>query len=342
MRRTGAIEVLIAEKSPRVRRLLAELLGEAADIRVVGSADNGRDTVELTRALKPELVIIGLSLAAVSAEEAIEEIMAEAATPLLVTAPSLDSRATACLRLGALEVLETGVEGAPPEAEFRERLLEKVRLLSCIRVIRRPRRRGHAAGAVPRDAEPPCPKVLAIGSSTGGPKGVMTLLKSLPAGFPASVFVVQHLAEGFTSSFASWLDRECALPVKVAVDGARYAPGEVVVARGGSHLTLCDGRIRLTDSPPVNCCRPSIDVFFTSLLQEQGGRSVGVLLSGMGKDGAQGLLQLKELGATTIVQDRRSCAIFGMPRAAIELGAVCRVLPVEGIPQEICRIFGCR
>lgn len=182
--------------------------------------------------------------------------------------------------------------------------------------------------------------VLAIGASTGGPRGVLSVLKSLPARFPAAVFVVQHLAEGFAEGFASWLERECAISVKLAVDGARYRAGEAVVAPGGSHLTVADGWIRLTNAPPINCCRPSIDAFFHSLARERCGKVVGLLLSGMGKDGARGLLSLKERGAATMVQDQRSCAIFGMPKAAIELGAANQVLPLERIPAAIADLFG--
>jgi two-component system chemotaxis response regulator CheB len=154
--------------------------------------------------------------------------------------------------------------------------------------------------------------------------------------------VVQHIAHGFAEGFASWLDRECAIPVRLAVDGAKYRTGEAIVAPDGSHLTVCEGRIRLTGALPVNCCRPSIDVFFNSLAQAPCDQVVSLLLTGMGKDGARGLLQIKERGGTTLVQDEVSCAVFGMPKAAINLQAVNRVLPLEGMPAAISRLFGVR
>ena len=235
-----------------------------------------------------------------------------------------------------------------PEAldDFAGRFIETIRLLSGIRVIRRPlrtpRREPSIQAGAGAPASNPAPNLLAIGASTGGPKAVMSVLKSLPADFPATVFVVQHIAEGFAAGFANWLDRECVIPVRLARDGDSYGPGEVLVAPCGSHMTLRDGRVSLTSGLPVNCCRPSIDVFFASLAQGPCDQVVGVLLSGMGKDGAQGLLRIKTLGGTTLVQDEPSCAVFGMPKAALHLDAVNEVLPIDAMPAAISKLFAPR
>ena len=339
------IKILLADDSLVVRQVLTDILHETGDIRVIGCACNGRDAVDLTRGLKPDLVIMDLIMPVMDGLEAIGEIMAATPTPVLVLSAALEATQVDCafnaIKRGALDVMEKPAIDMPWALEdFGRRLVEKVRLLAGIRVIRHPRRRGLRMEEI--GVSGPSPNILAIGASTGGPKAVMTLLKSLPADFLGAVFIVQHIADGFVDGFASWLDRECAIPVKLAVDGARYLPGEAVVAPGCSHMTVSDGRIRLSNDAPVNCCRPSIDVLFNSLAQEPCDQVVSLLLTGMGKDGAQGLFRIKERGGMTLVQDEGSCAVFGMPKAAINLHAANQVLPLESMPAVISKLFAAR
>ncbi|MBJ6723976.1 CheB methylesterase domain-containing protein [Geomesophilobacter sediminis] len=190
-----------------------------------------------------------------------------------------------------------------------------------------------------RPGAPAVPSILAIGASTGGPKAVMSILKALPDSFGGAIIVVQHIADGCDLGFAQWLDRECRIPVRLAEDGAALRRGEVLVAPNGYHLRLDFGVVRLEPGAPVNCCRPSIDVFLESLAEEPCRHVVGVLLTGMGKDGARGMAALREKGGVTIVQDQQSCAIFGMPKAAIQLGAAQQVLPLPEIPGTLLRLF---
>lgn len=338
------IRILLADDAMLVRHLLKDLLHEQADLLVVGEACNGRDAVDLTVGLKPDLVIMDIVMPVMDGLEAIEEIMTLSPTPVLVLSAAIEAtevdRAFSAIKRGALDVMEKPEIGSPGALEsFAQRLVEKVRLLSGIRVIRHPRRKTRTAPLQQRPSVGPGPTMLVIGASTGGPKAVMKLLKALPADFPGAVFVVQHIAPGFAPGFATWLDRECALPVALAEEGGSCLPGEVVVAPDGRHMTLAEGRIRLTGDPPVNCCRPSIDVFFASLAAERCDQVVGVLMTGMGKDGAQGLLQIKEAGGTTLVQDESSCAVFGMPKAAITLEAVDRIVPLDDLPEAIGKLF---
>jgi two-component system, chemotaxis family, protein-glutamate methylesterase/glutaminase len=339
------IKILVADDSFLVRQVLTDILQQAPDLEVAGWACNGREAVDLTLSLKPQLVIMDLLMPVMDGLSAIEEIMTSAPTPVLVLSAALDdsevSHAFTAIKRGALDVMEKpAVDDSWALEEFGARLIEKVRLLSGIRVIRHPKRSLRCPGAAEiATTFGAHPRILAIGASTGGPKAVMTLLKSLPAGFPATIFVVQHIADGFAAGFASWLDRECAIPVRLAVDGARYAPGEAVIAPDACHLTVTDGRIRLIQTPPVNCCRPSIDVFFSSLAQEPCDQVVSVLLTGMGRDGAHGMLQIKERGGTTLVQDESSCAVFGMPREAIRLKAVDQVLAIDCMSAAILKLF---
>jgi two-component system, chemotaxis family, protein-glutamate methylesterase/glutaminase len=342
-----AIRILVADDSTLVRQVLTDMLQQTPDLEVVGCACNGWDAVDQTLTLKPDLVIMDLVMPVMDGLLAIEEIMALAPTPVLVLSAAVDSsevtRAFNAIKRGALDVMEKPAVDTPGALQqFSLQLQEKVRLLAGIRVIRHPRRRPRPAPREEIRVQAASPTVLAIGASTGGPKAVMSLLKPLPADFPATVFVVQHIADGFAAGFATWLDRECAISVRLAVDGAKYGPGEVVVAPGASHMTVCDGRIKLTHAPPVNCCRPSIDVFFDSLAQGPCDQVVSLLLTGMGKDGAQGLRHIKERGGTTLVQDEPSCAVFGMPREAIKLNAVDQVLPLESMPAAILKLFAVR
>ncbi|HBA86737.1 MAG TPA: chemotaxis response regulator protein-glutamate methylesterase [Geobacter sp.] len=336
--------ILLADDAMLVRQLLKDLLLEQADFSIAGEACNGREAVDLTVGLKPDLVIMDIVMPVMDGLEAIEEIMALSPTPVLVLSAAIEAsevdRAFLAIKRGALDVMEKPEIGAPGALEdFARRLVEKVRLLSGIRVIRHPRRKLRPPAPVEIASGGPGPTLLAIGASTGGPKAVMKLLKALPPHFPGSVFVVQHIAPGFAAGFATWLNRECALPVLIAAEGSRCLPGEVMVAPDGSHMTLVEGRIRLVGAPPVNCCRPSIDVFFNSLAQERCERVVGLLMTGMGKDGAQGLLHIRESGGTTMVQDESSCAVFGMPKVAIGLNAVDRVVPLDDLPDAIGKLF---
>jgi two-component system chemotaxis response regulator CheB len=337
--------IVLADDSLLARELLRDMLHERDDITVVAEACDGQQAVELTLSLKPDLVVMDLLMPVLDGLDAIEEIMALSPTPVLVLSAAVEAsevdRAFAAIKRGALDVMEKpGIKDEAEREKFGERLREKVRFLSGIRVIRHPRRKLRAPENFPAPAAGPPPDILAIGASTGGPKAVMRVLKALPAGFPGAVFVVQHIAHGFAGGFANWLDRECALPVRLAREGAVFLPGEALVAPDGCHLTVEDGVIRLTDAPPVNCCRPSIDVFFSSLARRRCDQVVAVLLTGMGRDGAQGMLQIKGAGGTTIVQDEPSCAVFGMPKAAIALDAADQVVPLDLIPAALGELFG--
>ena len=338
------IRILLADDSFLARQLLKDMLLEHEDLVIAGEACNGREAADLTLSLKPDLVIMDLVMPSMDGLEAIEEIMAGTPTPVLVLSAAVDEpevdRAFNAIKRGALDVMEKPQLGTPGALEdFAKRLAEKVRLLAGIRVIHHYRRKPRPLSRLEIRPKGPGPNLLAVGASTGGPKAVMSLLRTLPADFPGTVFVVQHIAEGFARGFASWLNRECALSVRLAVDSDRYLPGEALIAPDGRHMTVADGRVRLSDAPPVNCCRPSIDVFFNSLALERCDQTVGVLLTGMGRDGAQGMLRIKEAGGTTLVQDESSCAVFGMPKAAINLDAADQVVPLDQIPAAILKLF---
>jgi two-component system chemotaxis response regulator CheB len=259
------------------------------------------------------------------------------------TDPTDSRSAFSAIRLGALDVMAKPA-GVTTEAftQLAELLIAKVRSLSRIRVMHHFRSQRRPAVPEPAPVAPAGKRrILAIGASTGGPKSVLQLLKELPAELAAAVLIVQHIADGFAAGFAEWLDREVPLPVALAREGERPQLGRVLVAPNGAHLTIDgDGRVALRQTPPLNCCRPAVDALFLSLADAQLGReAVGVLLTGMGTDGAAGLQALHRRGAFTIAQDEASCAVFGMPKAAIDRGAVDQVLPLTGIAKAVRPLF---
>lgn len=336
------IKIILADDSFLVRAVLRDALGCVNDITVIGEATNGAEAVAMAQNLRPDLIIMDILMPVMDGLEATEAIMARCPTPILILSATLDEKdvrlAFTAIKKGALDVMGKPSGVNQENREFIERLVEKIRLLARIRVIHHPNR-------IRSLRPPPVPKpdgkrsILAIGASTGGPKAVMSIVKALPADFSASVFIVQHISSGFARGFAQWLNLESSMPVRLAETGPLPRGGEVLVAPNDRHMTLDGDRLLLTDSPPVNSCKPSIDVFFSSLATEKGSQSVGVLLTGMGRDGAQGLAMLHEKGSATIVQDEKSCVVFGMPKAAISLNAADEILPLAEIPAAISRIF---
>jgi two-component system chemotaxis response regulator CheB len=179
---------------------------------------------------------------------------------------------------------------------------------------------------------------VVIGASLGGPRALATLLKALPPAFPAPIAIVQHIADGFTEGLAGWLQLESKLQVREARDGDALVAGRALLAPSGAHLLVEEGRVRLSDAAPVDTFKPSVTPLFASAAASHGARACGVLLTGMGRDGAEGLKAMKDAGAQTLAQDEATSAVFGMPKAAIDLGAVGRVLALEDIPRALVEL----
>ncbi|NJD91868.1 MAG: chemotaxis-specific protein-glutamate methyltransferase CheB [Geobacter sp.] len=337
------IRVLLADDSILVRAVLRDTLDASGDITVVGEATNGVEAASLTELLKPDIIIMDIMMPVMGGLEATELIMSRFPTPILILSSTVDERdvklAFSAIKKGALDVMgkpAAAVSAVNPE--FVVKLLDKVRMLSRIRVIHHIQRtRGPEPIAVPRPAANR--SILAIGASTGGPKAVMSIIKTLPKDFKSAVFIVQHISSGFAKGFAHWLDLESAINVRLAETGDKPVCGTALVAPTDCQMLFENGAVKIVDAPAVNSCRPSIDVFFSSLAAEKGDESVGVLLTGMGKDGAQGLAHLRDQGALTIAQDEKSCAVFGMPKAAIALNAAERILALDAIPDVLLHTF---
>jgi len=331
---SGRVKVLVADDSAVFRELLCRLLQEDPEFEVVATAADGDAAAAAVKAFLPDVVTIDLHMPDADGYSGIARIMAETPRPILVLAGSpSESASFKALSLGALDVM--GKPGPREDlAAYGAQLRGRLRLLSGVKVIR------HLRGlkAAPRAAARPGlgkKELVVIGASLGGPRALLQILRNLPADLPVPVAVVQHIADGFTDGLAGWLDQEAPLEVRTAADRDVLRPGRVLVAPSGRHLVMADGYVRLSDDPPVDTFRPSVNMLFTSAAGVYGPRCCGVLLTGMGRDGADGLLALKRAGGFTLAQDEASSAVFGMARAAIEAGAVDRVLPLDEIARAV-------
>jgi two-component system chemotaxis response regulator CheB len=274
--------------------------------------------------------------------EVTEQVMAHFPTPILIVSASTNRgelfRTYEALAAGAVDVLEKPL-GDEADGVWERQLVAAVRIVARVQVITHPRARlGRLgrAGAWKTAAPTAARSLLAIGASTGGPGAVLTVLRGLPHGFPLLTVVVIHIGAPFATALADWLAAETGHPVRPASDGERLpGPGQVLLAPADLHLSIDGGRLRLSDGPPRHSCRPSVDVLFESVAAELGNRAIGCLLTGMGRDGADGLLAMRRAGGATIAQDEASSVVFGMPREAIRLGAAEQVLPLDGIAAAV-------
>jgi two-component system chemotaxis response regulator CheB len=333
------VRVLVADDSATVRARIIAALERAPDMEVVGEAADGREAIELCLSRRPDVITLDMMMPAMTGLQATEYIMAYAPTPIVIVSASTNRgglfRTYDALAAGAIEVIEKPRPDESPEA-WDDMLAATVRMASRIRVITHPKGRLRRLKAgLPEPGAPtvasssPVPsreRVVAIGASTGGPAAVVELLGALPPDYPHVILLVLHLSAVFSSAFAEWLARESPLSVYPAGDGEPLPRTGVVLAPADQHMVLAGSRIRLTDDPPRHSCRPSVDLLFASVATEIGTRAVGVLLTGMGKDGAEGLLAIRRAGGSTIAQDQASSAVYGMPREAVALGAAEHIL----------------
>ncbi|WP_250035174.1 chemotaxis-specific protein-glutamate methyltransferase CheB [Paractinoplanes maris] len=352
------IRVLLVEDSATMRHHLRESLAADPELQVVGEAADGGEAVAMVARLRPDVVTMDMMLPTMTGLVATEHIMAEHPTPILVVS-SADRRELFstynALAAGAVDVLEKP-RGDETDADWGRRLRAAVRLVSRIRVITHPRARLDGRGRpgaeppaspapVPALAQPPLTDTLravALGASTGGPGALTELLRALPAGFLPPVLCVQHIAasEPFAVAFSDWLAGQTGRDVSYARDRTPVGAltGRVVLAPPDRHLLVRDGMLRVSDAPPRHSCRPSVDVLFESVAAEYGPTAAGCLLTGMGRDGAHGLLTMRSRGAVTFAQDEASCVVYGMPREAALIGAAAYILPPARIAARLVEL----
>ncbi len=343
------VRVLIVEDSPTLRLLLKTILESDPEIQVIGMAASGEEGVRQALALKPDIITMDIHLPGMDGFEATRRIMEQRPTPIVIVSSSVDRNEVMvtfnAIQAGALEVLEKPTSTNHPDyAALRERLITSVKLMSEVKVIRRYRSpmagRGQP-GPVGRAARSYA--LVAIGASTGGPAALNALFKELPADFPLPIVVVQHMTIGFTAGLAAWLQLESRLPVKIAEEGESLRAGTIYLAPDDTHIEFrYRGVIGLSKAPVISHVRPSATVLFESVARVYGAEAIGILLTGMGDDGARGLKAMRERGAATIAQDEATSAVYGMPKVAAEIGAAEQILPLNQIVGAVLTLIGVR
>jgi two-component system chemotaxis response regulator CheB len=347
--------VLVVEDSLTVRQRLIEVLEADPDLAVVGEAAEGQRAVELCSRLRPDVITLDMLLSGMDGLEATEQIMAYCPTPILIVSSSTNRgdlfKTYDALAAGAVDVMEK-----PPGDAFDKswdyRFVSTVKVVARIKVITHLRAKLRTRGTTSAIAaaslqqstgrlrQPVC---VAIGASTGGPAALREILGGLSASFPLPILLVMHIGYPFGTALAEWLDAQSPLRVACAVNGEPLPPREqakVIMAPPNRHLVLRDGRLWLTADPERHSCRPSVDVLFASVAHTLGGSAIACLLTGMGRDGAEGLLAVQRAGGLTLAQDEATSVVFGMPREAIRLGAARQVLPLSEIAPTLLALAG--
>ena len=345
------IKVLVVEDSPAVRELLLYILSSDTDIHVVGTAHDGEEAIEAVMRKKPNVITMDINMPKMNGFEATRRIMEVAPTPIVIVSGGQGTETVAttfrAVEAGALAVAQRPMGiGHPDHEATAKEFIQTVKLMSEVKVVRRWARPTERRRADPQKEEgiPSTPsgvdfkripakiKLIAIGASTGGPLVLQTILSRLPHDFSVPVLIVQHMAEGFTQGFVEWLDQTSDLSVHLAAHGDSLLSGHVYVSPDGVQMKVEIGRkISLVKDGPENGHRPSVSYLFRSVAKVFGENAVGVLLTGMGKDGAEELKVMREKGAITIVQDKESCVVYGMPGEAIKLDAATYVLSPDTI-----------
>ncbi|MEJ7729420.1 MAG: chemotaxis-specific protein-glutamate methyltransferase CheB [Polyangiaceae bacterium] len=357
------VRVLVAEDSLTVRRRICEVLEADGRFDIVGEAEDGKRAIDLCRGLRPDVITMDMVMPLMSGLSATELIMAHCPTPILVVSGSENRgelfKTYDALAAGAVDVLEKPGGDETPGV-WEQHLCSAVGMVARIKVIT------HLRGriAVAEESRPPGPsaeaaraptsprvaggqvsvarRVLCIGASTGGPGAVATVLTSMSAPLPVPVLLVLHIDEPFGRALAQWLDAQTGHRVRYPTPGERLADaaGTVLMAPPGRHMAVRGGRVLLDDDAPRHSCKPSVDVLFESVAGAVGPGAVGCLLTGMGKDGALGMLALDRRGAATVAQDEATSVVYGMPREAVILGAAQRVLPLHHIGAALAALVG--
>jgi len=352
------VKVLLVEDSPVVLAILKKILVAASEIEVVGTASNGQEALEKIPDLQPTVICTDLHMRKMDGLEFTQQVMAKHPMPILVISSSVRESDTSTifqlLQAGAVDVFPKPAMGMPADYDrIKQELITKIKVLSGVSVFTKPLKRpilsttaqplvrGRISGS--QIGLKSSIRMVAVGASTGGPQALQKLFSQLPSHFPVPVICTQHISEGFLHGLVSWLATECQVEVKIAQDGEIPSPGTIYFAPEKCHLELnALGKFTLNQATGVvdgHC--PSVTVMFKSAAQFYGKGMMGILLTGMGKDGATGMQAIAQAGGMTIAQDEASSIVFGMPKEAIALGAVQHILPIQSIaPFLLSRVFG--
>lgn len=334
------IRVLIADDSATAQQAIANTLKKDPVIEIVGFAANGKEAVDMTAQLRPDIITMDIQMPVLDGLEATEQIMAFYPTPVAIVTASLSHKGPdfvfQALDAGAIEVI------AKPAllSDFGKEFVEKIKILASVPVITHlsGRRKARKQKSTLKVSDIRTDKIIGIVASTGGPDALRRILSTLPADFPACIIIVQHIGKGFEHDLIGWLRAFSRLPIIKAEHKTMIEKGVVYFAPSGFHTVLAKNKIiELNEDPPVWGHRPSGDVLLTSLAAIYNNHSIGVILTGMGRDGADGMKMINDSGGKTIAQDENSSLIFGMPKVAIENNAVDIIVPIDQIAEEIIK-----
>lgn len=330
------IKVLIVDDSIVMRRIITDLLSEDPEIDVVGTARNGLEAIERIKVLAPDVVTMDIEMPVMDGLAALQHIMAETPMPVVMLS-SMDKRQAditlKSLEFGAVDFISKTSGSLSLDLEkTRDLIIEKIKAAAVAKLELRPPVRSIEPTHMPNLSGE---WIIVIGSSTGGPKALPEVLSRLPRNLPAAVMIVQHMPEGFTRSFAERLNWISLLEVKEGEEGEEIRNGIVYLAPGNKHMTVKGNTIHLDDGPKVNYVRPAVDVLMGSIAPIYGPRAIGVILTGMGSDGGEGMKLIKKNGGKTIVQSEATCVVYGMPKAVIERDAADRIVPLDEIAKNI-------
>jgi two-component system, chemotaxis family, protein-glutamate methylesterase/glutaminase len=333
------VSVLLVDDSLIALTILSRMLSTSPDIQVVGKARSGREALELIPRLQPAVICTDLNMPDMDGLELTQEIMARFPRPILVVSAAVQTEDThnvfRVLEAGAIDILPKPRGGlAADDPHVAQELISKIKLISGVMALTKRQSRVPGPGQNQDGPSPLArPRIVAIGASTGGPQALRTILAQLSADFPAPILCVQHISDGFLKGLVDWLASHCTLSIKIANAGEQPQAGTIYFPQEGAHLEIDKaGRLACSHKALIDGHRPSVTATFTSVANYCGDGAIGILLTGMGSDGAQGLQEIFAVGGITIAQNEETSVVFGMPKQAIALGAVKYVLPLNKIP----------
>lgn len=325
------MKVLVVDDSIMMRTLLKDFFAEHGE-EVVGEAPNGKKAIELADSLKPDLITMDIDMPVMDGIDAAESILSVRKNPIVIFASDIAPETFSKLKnLGVAEIIEKPGISRFNQPEYAEGFITRLR--SHVENFSHNEKRALKKSAGSGKTEPPSARIeiAVMGASTGGPDAVRRVLSSLPADFPVGIALVQHIEARFAAGYAEWLDGHCKLKVRQAIDGEPTVPGVVYIASGDTHLVVAKKKLILDDGPLIKNQRPAVEKLFQSAAEAYGSASMGVILTGMGNDGADGAVSIRKAGGYMIVQDEFTSFIHGMPKAAAEAGGASVVLPLEKI-----------
>lgn len=339
------IRILIVEDSPTAAFMLSKIFASDPELQVLDIVSTGKDAIKKVEALKPDIISMDVELPDINGLEVTRHIMSNHPTPIVIvsgdTSPSQVDLSFRALEAGALAAIpKPQIQNAEALEKLRNELIFTFKAMSEIKVIRR--RSKPIESPQPKIVETSqksTMKMIAIGSSTGGPQALQELLKNLPAGFPVPIVIVQHISPGFTEGLVKWLSLSCEIPIHLACNDMVLRKGNVYIAPEGQHLSItADNKIKLVLGEKEHGVCPSVSYFFRSVITQYGSAAAGIILSGMGKDGAVELKSLKDLGGITFAQNQETCVVHGMPGEAIRLGGAMYIQQPSDIAHTLCNL----